>query len=155
MDVSELVGKSILTHNSETGDLIKVSSQNVLRAEFLGLYFSASYCPPCREFTPLLQRFFEDVNSQYNIIDIVFCSKDRTEADFIDYFTNHHIWHAIPYQKDKLRTDLMAAFHVQTIPKLIIIDTQTGEVVSDTARQDIPKMSAGAVLNKWFENQAI
>ena len=39
-------------------ELNKVSNDEI-EGKFVGIYFSAAWCGPCREFTPLLQKFYE------------------------------------------------------------------------------------------------
>ena len=34
----------------------------------IGLYFSAHWCPPCRNFTPKLSKFYEEANKNGKVI---------------------------------------------------------------------------------------
>lgn len=52
--------------------------------ELIGLYFSASWCPPCKAFSPILASFY-DAAAKANNLEIVFISSDRTVEDFEGY----------------------------------------------------------------------
>jgi|SaaInlV_100m_DNA_2_1039680.scaffolds.fasta_scaffold18119_4 nucleoredoxin len=48
-------------------------SREVLKGKFVGVYFSAQWCGPCRNFTPVLQKF-RDANAEN--FEVVFLSLD-------------------------------------------------------------------------------
>merc|ERR1712020_179768 len=49
-------------------------------------YFSAHWCPPCRQFTPMLRDFYEEVDN----VEIVFVSSDRSPEDMLSYMKESH-----------------------------------------------------------------
>ena len=61
-----------------------------------GIYFSAHWCPPCRNFTPKLATFYENCKKMENILEIIFVSSDRDEEGFEEYF-GEMPWLALPY----------------------------------------------------------
>ncbi len=62
---------------NQNGD-IKMHDLNQFR--FIGLYFSAAWCGPCRYFTPSLKKFYNQINKENkNNLEILFCSSDHTE----------------------------------------------------------------------------
>ncbi|VDN51308.1 unnamed protein product, partial [Dracunculus medinensis] len=78
------------------------------QGKVVALYFSAHWCPPCRQFTPFpkflvilnivlnFQDFYEDVGDDE--FDIVFVSFDRTEDDLKEYMAEAHgDWYYIPF----------------------------------------------------------
>lgn len=83
--------------------------------KFLAFYFSASWCGPCRAFTP----------------EVVFVSADRDERSFDAYYA-HHPWLSLPFDADA-RTSLPSTFSVWGIPKVSVIDLSDGHLVMGDA----------------------
>ena len=49
-------------------------------------YFSAHWCPPCRNFTPKLAEFYNKAKGLGNEITIHFISGDSDAASYKEYF---------------------------------------------------------------------
>jgi nucleoredoxin len=96
--------------------------------EFVLLYASAHWCPPCRKFTPMLETFYQQVK---NSVEVVFLSADHDEAGFASYFKSMP-WKAVPYDDDG-RDKLMAYIKVTGIPRLVVLDGKTGRTLVDNA----------------------
>lgn len=68
-----------------------------LEGKFVGAYFSASWCGPCRMFTPRLVKFYKRNKKD---IEIVFVSADKTEDKMIAYAKKDKMkWLAVPFGK--------------------------------------------------------
>ena len=52
------------------------------------LYFSAHWCPPCRGFTPVLKKFYDEVKNSG--VEIIFVSADQSHNDMISYMKESH-----------------------------------------------------------------
>lgn len=81
-------------------ELLTSSGQTVLANHALGgksvlaLYFSAHWCPPCRQFTPVLREAFRNSGTQKT--GVVFVSSDRSPQDQLDYMrSDHGPWPAV------------------------------------------------------------
>ena len=57
--------------------------RNEGRSKISGLYFSASWCGPCRSFTPQLCSFYEKMKP--GDLEIVFVSSDQDENGYKEY----------------------------------------------------------------------
>ncbi|KAF9626713.1 hypothetical protein IFM89_038887 [Coptis chinensis] len=127
-DIQSLLSSSnrdFLVRNN--GDQVKI---NDLSGKTIGLYFSASWCGPCRRFTPKLIEVYNELSSK-NDIEIVFVSADRDDEAFNGYFSKMP-WLAIPLSDSDSETGekLNELFGVDGIPCLVIIDG-SGKVLSD------------------------
>jgi thiol-disulfide isomerase/thioredoxin len=50
--------------------------------DVIGLYFSASWCPPCRSFTPKLNDAWKLAGEAGKKVQIILVSGDQMEADY-------------------------------------------------------------------------
>jgi len=99
-----------------------VAPANALEGKVVAIYFSAHWCPPCRQFTPALRQFYETLKASGEGIEIVFVSSDQSEAEFEEYFHNHHgDWLAVQYGS-AARDNLNRVYQVRGIPTLIVVD---------------------------------
>ena len=101
---------------------------------FFGLYFSAHWCPPCRNFTPKLKNFYEVVNKNQKQIEIIFVTSDKSEAEFNGYFGSMP-WISIPF-KDESIDNLKQTFEVMGIPTFLVFNSE-GKLIDDKARTTV------------------
>jgi len=114
--------------------------------KYMGLYFSAHWCPPCRGFTPELIKAYNDSLKAKNL-EIIFVSSDKTPADFASYY-GEMPWLAIPHG-DKRKNGLSKLFGVQGIPTFVMVDAATGETISTNARGKVSSDPTGAEF-PWY-----
>ena len=65
------------------------------KPKLLAIYYSMHNCPPCREFTPMLNMIYEEVNEDEKVLEIIFFSGDKTQEEFDEYFAEMP-WLALP-----------------------------------------------------------
>ena len=102
-------------------------------APFLGLYFSAHWCGPCKVFTPLLARFYEKYREH---LEIAFVSFDRSPDQFAEYSAEMP-WHKVPFEYREEVEEIADALKVGGIPCLVILHPDTKRVISYNARGDV------------------
>ncbi|KAI3812473.1 hypothetical protein L1987_17183 [Smallanthus sonchifolius] len=107
------------------GDQIAISTLN---GKKLGLYFSASWCPPCQRFTPNLVDIYNELVVKGDF-EIVFLSADEDEESFTGYFSKMP-WLAVPFSDSQTREVLDKCFKVNGIPHLVFLD-ENGKLLSD------------------------
>jgi len=134
---SELLGATLLAGSA--GETIKTAS---LEGHYLGLYFSAHWCGPCRKFTPSLVTFYNKFRKEFKEkkkFDIVFVSSDNSEEAFNEYYRSMP-WKAVPFD-EPTRTKLGRKFKVEGIPTLVILGpdgaTLTSSGVEAVAANDL------------------
>lgn len=110
-------------------------SSDALDGKFIGLYFSASWCPPCRRFTPKLQKCYRNLRRRNEAFEIVLVSSDRNAKDFDKYMADMP-WLALPFGQRRLKEKLSEMFDIQGIPSLIILSPEM-EVVTHNGKSEV------------------
>lgn len=112
--------------------------------KYVGIYFSAHWCPPCRVFTPLLVDFQNKNASEF---EVVFVSGDFNPKAQIEYMTET----AMPWSAVRLASPdterLQKEFNIKGFPTLIILDP-AGRVVTDAGRMHV-QMNPKTALQVW------
>lgn len=95
----KLLGESILTQFCEKVDTISLCGKE----KYLGLYYSAYWCPSCIAFTPELVKFYKHfkASERKDNFEIIYISSDPDEKHFKEHMTSMP-WLALPFS-DKSR----------------------------------------------------
>lgn len=103
---------------------------NLLDTDYLLLYFSAHWCPPCRAFTPKLVDFYNTQGGGKRF-DAVLISSDHSAEKMLTYMRETKMpWPAVQYGSTSLKT-LQSTYSGAGIPRLVLIDMQ-GTVLADS-----------------------
>ena len=124
----------------------QVPTASLASVDFVLVYFSAHWCPPCRGFTPKLAAFYQDVNATAKNVEVIFVSFDRDQGSFQGYF-NEMPWLAVNYSEASKREQLGSQFNVSGIPKLVLL-RKNGTVGNDNCRGDVESAGPRA-LERW------
>ncbi|ETV94641.1 hypothetical protein H310_11635 [Aphanomyces invadans] len=119
----------------QTKDGVLPTEQVLGGKKYVGIYFSAHWCPPCRGFTPLLSDAYDQfVDDDIKDVAIVFVSSDKDDASFDEYY-GEMPFYALPF-KNREQKDVLAKqlFEVKTIPTLVFLDA-AGKIVTKDGRQ--------------------
>ena len=125
---SQLLGTNFIDNKGQEYTDSILANKNVL------LYFSASWCGPCRSFSPSLAEFYNKYHENKNF-EIVFVSSDQDAESFNEYF-GHMPWKALPFSDRQRKQDLSKKFKVQGIPTLVVLD-QNGKLITDAGVENV------------------
>lgn len=106
-----------------TGDGEKKTLKELTDAgKHIGVYFSAHWCGPCRNFTPKLAAAYEKVNEDGSgaPLEILFVSADNSESEFDEYRSSMP-WLSVPLSDKKRISALNGYFNTEGIPHLAIL----------------------------------
>lgn len=118
----EVLHKYAFSSPTSDGSLPAVATTKTVSAptllsgssRFTLLYFTASWCPPCQRFTPILRMFEKGINGvgvrdvlkgketddEESLVDIVMVSCDQTEENLMSYIRSHLLdgFHVVPFE---------------------------------------------------------
>ncbi|MBR4253065.1 MAG: hypothetical protein IKQ15_12345 [Kiritimatiellae bacterium] len=101
------------------------AAPSVLDGQIVGLYFSASWCPPCRAFSPVLVEFAEKLRAEGKPFTLVLVGCDPTRDAALEYMNSHRMpGYLVPPESDA-RKRLERLLDVEYIPQLVVIDSRT------------------------------
>lgn len=132
MAFAKLFGPSVVSLERNDGSKVPVADIGGTKHQYVLLYFSAHWCPPCQMFTPTLAEFYKALRAQRQDVEIVFVSSDKSEDQFKEYFS-HMPWLALPYAERKSKTKLSGKFKVEGIPSLVLLDGEGAVLNKDAA----------------------
>ncbi len=125
LPVIELIGSSLVDANGGP-----VSGAELIQKQYLLLYFSAHWCPPCRAFTPQLVNFYNQ-NKNANNFEIILISADRTPEAMRQYMSETAMpWPALSYDSPAKQA-LGDELGVEGIPCLVMFNNK-GAVISSS-----------------------
>jgi len=108
----------------------------------VGLYFSAHWCGPCRHFTPRLIENYKKIRDNGKEFEVIFVSSDRDEKAFQEYHAEMP-WPALSFDHRDIKEKLSKKFKVRGIPSLVLLDAETGKVITTDGRTALTKDSEG------------
>jgi len=139
--MEKLFGSTLVTLNKE-----KKLTTSVLGGKIIGIYFSASWCGPCLQFSPLLVKFHEDLKKDNKNFEVVLVTSDQTETKMYEYMEHDQMkWFAIPFGSPEIAL-LKQKYNIRGIPSLIIINAE-GKTITDNGRADVQQGTE--CFKKW------
>lgn len=99
--------------------------------KYTALYFSAHWCPPCRNFTPKLVEWYKQFKAKHENFELIFVSSDTSEKAQIEYMKDTAMpWPAAKFNATK--DPNFQRYAPSGIPYLVLID-EDGKVLTDQA----------------------
>jgi nucleoredoxin len=105
-----------------------VDASSLQDARYIAIYYSASWCPPCRAFTPSLVSWYNRNKAANPHFELIFVSSDESAADMADYMKAYGMeWPALAFNRRNVGS--LVKYKGSGIPCLVLID-ETGKVLS-------------------------
>lgn len=114
------------------------------KPKLLAIYYSMHNCPPCREFTPLLNMIYEEVNEDEKVLEVIFFSGDKTQEQFDEYY-GEMPWLALPRHMKKIMMENAKRFKVKGVPRLVMLRVSDGEILSYQCYEEVKKQGPVAI----------
>jgi len=100
------------------------------------LYFSAHWCPPCRQFTPKLIDLYNKLKKdETKNMELVFCSLDNDEDQYKEY-TSDMPWLCMPFEAPESKK-LAGKYNAQGIPHLVVVNGTDGTVITYKGTEEV------------------
>ena len=127
---------------------VDVSGEKVpsteLGKKYVGLYFSASWCGPCRKFTPTLISFRDKFKNEFEVVLISGDGSSKAQANYMKKYSMPWVAMKNKSAEAKHATKLT---EVKSIPHLVILDNERNILTID-GKDDLVKMGEKA-LEHW------
>ncbi len=117
----------------EQGALRRSAPERLAGVKFFAIYFSASWCGPCRTFTPELIDAYGKIRALYPEFEVVLVNRDSSPAEMMAYVRDARMpWPALAFESIASSREI-TRYAGDGIPCLVLVDAQ-GKVLSDSYR---------------------
>ncbi len=123
----------------------QVVDPSIFANKMIGLYFSAHWCGPCRNFTPRLAERYNKLVEEGEQIEIIFVSADEDEEQGMDYFKSMP-WKMLKFENRDMESRLSSTYQVRGIPTLVLLDTD-GTLITNEGREALMETTPSKVKN--------
>lgn len=87
---SSLLGETLYRWKENADNTVEVEelyTADLLKGKnAVAIYFSASWCGPCKQFTPVLAQLYKSLNKKGKKFEVVWLSRDRSSEEFLSYY---------------------------------------------------------------------
>ncbi len=99
--------------------------------KYLAVYYSGSWCGPCRAFTPDLVKWYKRNRPKAGLFELVFVSADRSADQMAEYMVDDKMpWPALEFSSIKMGNPIVGKGG-PGIPSLVIFDA-AGKLVAES-----------------------
>src|SRR6266571_1608444 len=82
--IAQKFGNSLMILDG-AGKPQSVDAAKLAGVKYWAFYYSASWCPPCRAFTPVLVDFYRGFKPSHPEFELIFVNDDRNESAMLSY----------------------------------------------------------------------
>ena len=129
---------------------VRPAPADALQGKVVLLYFSASWCGPCHQFTPILKDFYEEVTEQPDAnFEIVYVPGDRSVEEMMQYYQHEHAdYLALDMSDASFVQYLNQRYGVRGIPFCVVVQPD-GTVIDGDARTSVQSGGPSAAFRRW------
>jgi nucleoredoxin len=114
----------------DNGTLKPFDASALKGVKYFAFYYSASWCPPCRAFSPKLVDFYNSFKAQHANFELIFVNHDSSSDDMLAYMQKDAmLWPAVRF--DDIDSTKANKFCGPGIPDLVLVDAD-GKVLSNS-----------------------
>jgi nucleoredoxin len=111
--------------------LVPFNADSLASKKFIAVYYSGSWCGPCKAFTPDLVKWYKRNRSKAELFELVFVSADRSEAQMQAYMVDDKMpWPALEFGSIKTGNPIVGKGG-PGIPSLVVFDAD-GKLVAES-----------------------
>lgn len=136
--LAEVLGDTFVDKTGATKKLSEITGAG----KNIGLYFSAHWCGPCRQFTPKLVKMYEKLTGEGKPFEVIFVSSDRDTTQFEEYY-GEMPWLALPFNDRQRKEALSQFFGIEGIPSFVMVSPEL-KVLNHNARGNVSGDPEGA-----------
>ena len=107
-NIEALIGSAFIKkkgHNDKDKETLfqieDCTLEEIKDSSFIGLLFSAGYCPPCKTFLTILKEFYNEVNIDKKKCEILYVPFDKSETEFQESYSQMP-WTSLPYRDPRI-----------------------------------------------------
>ena len=146
------------------GDQINSKSQiidveKLERGRIFCIYFAASYCGFCRNFTPFLTEFYNQVNKNSDKGDILknvykreleifYVGLDQTSHAYYEFYNQTPFLH-VPFDDPRIEK-LKARYDIKQIPTLVVL-RPSGELITKEGKNQVLMRDYPFAWEEWLK----
>jgi len=127
------------------GALKPFDAASLSKVKYFAFYYSASWCPPCRIFTPKLVDFYKSFKPEHPNFELIFVDQDPDPDAMLAYMKGDAMpWPTVRFEDvDSITAD---QDHGEYIPDLMLVSADGKVLYHSTAGPDY--VEPGQVLNE-------
>jgi len=121
--------------------LVPYSPEELFKARYVILLYSAGWCVDCRAFLPTLVKAYDAQPKGSERFEVLLVSQDKSAKDMLDTMTSEKMrWPALAFDKVDGAEDFKKLYSGHGIPCLTVVDRRGTVVLQSKTDQDAKEM---------------